>query len=176
MPKKQAALPGTVGPSSRSGERTPTQNFLEVLTEASAPQSNGPQTAERPRNEGSRRFKSPFLRQPVPQFSDVSENQSKSARVRAILRLRRDPENRVPRRRLGFLASNRRKQTGTKSGDLELLSFLEGFQHVGKLVRWNVYINKAIQIRSGIVVSNQHELKRRITTTNNVHLTRRKKG
>ena len=38
MPKKQAALPGTVGPSSRSGERTPTQNFLEVLTEASAPQ------------------------------------------------------------------------------------------------------------------------------------------
>ncbi len=36
MPKKQAALPGTVGPSSRSGERTPTQNFLEVLTEASA--------------------------------------------------------------------------------------------------------------------------------------------
>jgi hypothetical protein len=38
MPKKQAALPGTVGPSSRSGEWTPTQNFLEVLTEASAPQ------------------------------------------------------------------------------------------------------------------------------------------
>ena len=36
MPKKRAALPGTVGPSSRSGERTPTQNFLEVLTEASA--------------------------------------------------------------------------------------------------------------------------------------------
>ncbi len=32
----QLATAGTVGPLSRSRERTPTQNFLEVLTEASA--------------------------------------------------------------------------------------------------------------------------------------------
>jgi hypothetical protein len=32
------ATAGTVGPSSRSRERTPTQNFLELLAEASAPQ------------------------------------------------------------------------------------------------------------------------------------------
>ena len=36
MPKKRAALPDTVGPSSRSGERTPPQNFLKILTERSA--------------------------------------------------------------------------------------------------------------------------------------------
>jgi hypothetical protein len=56
----QLAIAGTGEPSSRSGERTPTQNFLEVLTdECSSEDRNGPQTAERPRNEGSRRFKSP---------------------------------------------------------------------------------------------------------------------
>jgi hypothetical protein len=60
-------MAGTVGPSSRRRERTPTQNFLQVLTEASgSPENrNGPQTAERPRNEESRRFKPPFLGQAV---------------------------------------------------------------------------------------------------------------
>jgi hypothetical protein len=36
------------------------------------------------RNEGSQRFKSAPLGHPVIQFSDISENCSKSARVRAI--------------------------------------------------------------------------------------------
>jgi hypothetical protein len=36
------------------------------------------------RNEGSRRFKSAPLHHPVLQFSDLWENRSKSARVRAI--------------------------------------------------------------------------------------------
>jgi hypothetical protein len=36
--KEAGRIASTVGPSSRSGERTPTQNFLEALAEASAPQ------------------------------------------------------------------------------------------------------------------------------------------
>jgi hypothetical protein len=46
----------------KAANRPPMQNFLELLIEASAsPEIQmGPQTAEPPRNEGSRRFKSPF--------------------------------------------------------------------------------------------------------------------
>ena len=41
-------------------------------------------TQEHVRNEGSRRFKSAPLHHPVSKFSDISENRSKSARVRAL--------------------------------------------------------------------------------------------
>jgi hypothetical protein len=45
------------------------------------------------RNEGSPRFKSAPLHNPVPQLSDLSENRSKFARVRAISYQRMNPES-----------------------------------------------------------------------------------
>ena len=61
--------------------------------ECSPENRNGPQTAERPRNEGSQRFKSSFLRRPVSNVVDSPERSAKLPRVRAFCAILGTPEN-----------------------------------------------------------------------------------